>query len=215
MKSVQLPIRILLFDDNNMLRISLEELLNDSEEVRLIAHYDSCKNLLQEIEIHQPDVILMDIEMPEINGIMAVKMIRAKGIDIPILMQTVFDDDNHVFNAIAAGAGGYILKNCTIDKLIIAIKEVHEGGAPMSPPIAKKVLSHLQQTSHGNNDYKLTQKEKEVLNYLVQGLPYKQIASKMNITYDTVRAHMKKIYEKLHVSSMTEAVVMALKHKLL
>lgn len=207
-------IKVILFDDNDVLRESLQELLADSEEVTLVAQFESCDNLLHHVNHFNPDVIIMDIEMPGMNGIEAVHVLRQSGSQIPILMQTVFEDQDSIFNAIKAGANGYLLKNSKFDDILKAIKDVFHGGSPLSGEIAKKVLLHLQAESSTKIDYKLTPKEGEVLQYLVNGLPYKQIAGKMNITYDTVRSHMKKIYEKLHVSSMTEAVIVAVKDKL-
>jgi DNA-binding NarL/FixJ family response regulator len=158
----------------------------------------------------------MDIDMPGMSGIDGVKLIRQNFPTVHVLMQTVFENDEKVFSAIKAGASGYILKSAESATLLEAIREVYIGGAPMSPSIAKKVLKHFQSdpTVPAREDYKLTQRENEVLEYLVKGYSYKMIADKMSITYATVRAHMTKIYEKLHVSSMTEAVAKAINQKL-
>ena len=152
--------------------------------------------------------------MPTISGIEATRWIRINHPKLPILVQTVFDDDESVFAAIAAGANGYVLKNASNEQLLQAIKDVYEGGSSLSPSIAKKVMLHLQQPKFEKTDYKLSPKELEVLHSLTLGLALKQIGGKMDITYDTVRSHIKKIYEKLHVGSMTEAVALALKHRL-
>ncbi len=207
-------IKVMLFDDNNTLRESLQEIINDSDHCVVVGSFPNGLQAIEEIDKSHPHVIIMDINMPEESGILTTKRIKETFPGIQIIMQTVFDDDENVFAAIAAGASGYILKNYSSESLIEAIQQVYEGGSSMSPSIARKVLSHLQNNKIENADYKLTLREKEVLNYLVMGLPYKQIADKMNITYDTVRSHMKKIYEKLHVASMTEAVVKAVKHQL-
>jgi DNA-binding NarL/FixJ family response regulator len=157
----------------------------------------------------------MDIDMPGMNGIEGVKQIRKHFPTVQILMLTVFDDDEKVFAAIKAGAGGYILKNAEPENLLHSISEVYNGGAPMTPAIARKVLQQFQTfLPEEKKDYHLSNREKEVLGLLVEGLSYKMIAGKLNITYDTVRAHMKKIYEKLHVASMTEAVAKAINQKL-
>jgi len=211
---IQNKIKVTIFDDNNLLRTSLSEIINDSECCTVVSHYAHTIDAIEHIIVDEPDVIIMDINMPEENGIAATRRIKAEFPNIQILMQTVFDDDANVFDAIASGANGYILKNITGEILLQSIVDIHNGGSAMSPNIARKVLSYLQQQKIEQTNYKLTTREKEVLEYLVYGLPYKQIADKMNITYDTVRAHMKKIYEKLHVSSMTEAVVKAIKYKL-
>lgn len=207
-------IRVTLFDDNELVRQSLTEMIEHSETHKVAGAFENCLSLADDILATYPDVVLMDISMPGMNGIDAVKVLRSHFAELPVLMQTVFEDDNSIFDAIAAGAGGYILKNAPSHKLLEAITEVYQGGAPMSPLIARKVVQHFQQTQHEKETFRLSPREMEVLQYLVQGLPYKQIGDKMNIGYDTVRAHMKKVYEKLHVCSMTEAVAKAIKFNL-
>lgn len=207
-------IRVIIFDDNVTLGQSLVEIINDSDTCIAVQHFNRTENAIENIIMTEPDVVIMDINMPEENGIEATKRIKSEYPKIQILMQTVFDDDKNIFDAIAAGASGYILKDVSFSHLIQSIIDIHNGGSAMSPYIAKKVMNYLQQQKIEESNFKLSMREKEVLELLVYGLPYKQIADKMDITYDTVRAHMKKIYEKLHVSSMTEAVVKALKYKL-
>jgi len=205
---------VVIFDDNTTFRNSLALLINDTENFEVIGSFDDCSLVLEDIKSTSPDVVLMDINMPGINGIEAVGKIKNNFPEQPILMLTAFDDDKNIFNAIAAGANGYILKNAPPEKLLFAMQEVMEGGAPMTPSIAKKVLAHLHSTTSEKEEFKLNPREKEVVQHLVDGLPYKQIADKMNITYATVRFHMKNIYSKLHVASMTEVVAKAIKHKL-
>ena len=207
--------RVAIFDDNSLLRKSLGLLINDDANFEVVGSFADCTQVIDDIEMCSPDIIIMDINMPHISGIEAVKKIKSQFLSLPILMQTVFDDDESIFAAISAGANGYILKNAHPEKLLFALHEVMEGGAPMSPPIAKKVLSHLQSAHITNDDFKLNPREKEVIQHLVKGLPYKQIADKMSITYPTVRFHMKNIYAKLHVASMTEVVAKAIQHKLI
>ena len=209
-------IKVAIFDDNNSLRDSISMLLQDTKDFTLCGSYSHCLDVIDDISESNPDVVIMDIDMPGINGIEGVKLIRKKFPDLQILMFTVFDDDEKVFAAIKAGAGGYILKNAEPKNLLNAISEVYNGGAPMTPGIARKVLQQFQhlQPEEIKEDYHLSLREKEVLALLVDGLSYKMIAGKLNITYDTVRAHMKKIYEKLHVASMTEAVAKAINQKL-
>jgi DNA-binding NarL/FixJ family response regulator len=208
--------RVVLFDDNSYVRDSLSMMIGDVEDLVLIGAFEDCNDVLTNIAETQPDVVLMDIDMPGMNGIEAVKLIHAHFPAIQILMQTVFDNDEKVFAAIKAGASGYILKNAGGQNLVDDIREVTKGGSPMSPGIARKVLNHLKADSNyaSGEHYALSPREKEVLSLLVQGLSYKMISDKLSITYDTVRAHMKKIYEKLHVSSMTEAVAKAIHQKL-
>jgi DNA-binding NarL/FixJ family response regulator len=163
--------------------------------------------------------VLMDIEMPGMTGIEAVKKIKKEFPQIQVLMQTVFEDDDRVFDSICSGASGYILKNFLNTKLIDAIRELQYGGSPMSPSIARKVLSKMQQIPQFVRpeeapNYDLTPREKEVLSCIVEGLAYKMIADKLTISYETVRSHVKKIYEKLHVASLTEAVSKAMKERI-
>jgi len=216
-KSSQMSgIKVAIFDDNELLRDSIAMLLQDAAGFTLAGSYSHCLDAILVIKDTKPDVVIMDIDMPGMNGIDGVKMIRKIFSDIKILMLTVFDNDEKVFAAIKAGAGGYLLKNAEPKNLLHAIAEVYNGGAPMTPGIAKKVLHQFQtMLPDEEKDYHLSLREKEVLSHLVNGLSYKMIADKLHITYDTVRAHMKKIYEKLHVASMTEAVATAINQKLL
>ena len=210
-------IRVTIFDDNLRVLDAVRMLVNGTEGFVFAGAYENCNHLLQNIETSQPDVILMDIDMPGITGIEAVRIIKTKFPAIQVLMQTVFDDDDKIFDAILAGAGGYILKNTPPFKILESIKEVHHGGAPMSPGIARKVLKLFSQNiiaKEKKEDYNLSPREKEVLALLVNGKSYKMIADELSITYDTVRAHIKKIYEKLHVGSMTEAVAKAIHQRL-
>ena len=208
-------IRVIIFDDNDSLRDSVAMLLQDNTDLILAGAYSNCFDVTENIRDTKPDVVIMDIDMPGINGIEGVKLVHKNFPSIQILMLTVFDDDEKVFAAIKAGAGGYILKNAESQNLLHAISEVYNGGAPMTPVIAKKVLHQFQTIlPEEEKDYHLSSREKEVLSLLVEGFSYKMIAAKLSITYDTVRAHMKKIYEKLHVASMTEAVAKAINQKL-
>jgi len=208
-------INVIIFDDNDSLRDSVAMLLKESGDFTLVGSYADCLDVTNNIRNTKPDVVIMDIDMPGMNGIEAVKVIHNNFPTVQVLMFTVFDDDEKVFAAIKAGAGGYILKNAEPQNLLLAISEVNNGGAPMTPGIARKVLHQFHDMlPEEKKDYNLSSREKEVLGLLVDGYPYKMIAGKLNITYDTVRAHMKKIYEKLHVASMTEAVAKAINQKL-
>lgn len=205
----------MIFDDNSLLRDSIEMLLQATADFTLAGSYSHCLDVIENIKETKPDVVLMDIDMPGMNGIEGVKLVRKNFPAIQILMLTVFDDDEKIFAALKAGAGGYILKNAEPKNLLNAISEVYNGGAPMTPGIAKKVLHQFQtMMPDEHEDYHLSTREKQVLGLLVNGLSYKMIAGKLNITYDTVRAHIKKIYEKLHVASMTEAVAKAINQQL-
>lgn len=210
------PIKIMLFDDNSRIRDSLEMLFTSNTGFKYEGGYADAVQAMQLLEVHAPDVVLMDIEMPVIGGIEATAAIRKKFPNQVVMMLTVYDDEDKVFNAICSGASGYITKSKSLSHLVNAVKEVHNGGAPMTPNVARKVLQLLRQkNAPGDADtFKLTDREKEVLTYLVNGDSYKMIAQKMKICYDTVHGHIKHIYKKLHVNSVGEAVSKALRERL-
>lgn len=211
-----MPIKVTIFEDNNSLRQSLYQLINGSEGFRCVGAFEDCLDLLKNIQDTKPDVVLMDIEMPGINGIEAVGMLREKYPDLKILMQTIFEDNEKIFNSILAGASGYILKNTSPSRFLDFIKETYEGGAPMSPSVATKVLKMMaeQSSSTKSESFNLSDREKEILSCLVKGMSYKLIADACFISIDTVRGHIRNIYEKLHVHSKGEAVAKAIKSKI-
>lgn len=208
-------IKILIFEDNPQLREGLSMLINGSDGYEVLAAYKNCTNVVDEVEAWKPDVILMDIDMPGVNGIEGLKLIRKVNTNVKILMLTVFDDNKNVFESLKAGANGYVLKKTAPAKLLEYISEAASGGAPMTSSIAAQVLkmfSEINDPVHG--DYNLSEREKQVLQLLVNGYSYKMIASDMFIAIDTVRSHIKKVYEKLHVNSKSEAVAKAFKDKI-
>jgi len=208
-----MKIRVALFDDNENLRLSLYQLINSREEYQCVGAFQDCSNLIQNIKDTYPDIILMDIQMPGISGIEAVRILHEKYPDMKILMQTVFEDHDKIFQSILAGASGYILKNTSNARILESIKEIYDGGAPMSPSIATKVLKMIipdQSTSH-HQGFNLSEREKEILSCLVEGMSYKLIGETCFISIDTVRGHIRRIYEKLHVHSKGEAVAKAIK----
>lgn len=212
-----MKIRVTIFDDNRSVRQGLSQLLNGSQGYECAGAFENCLHLLENIETTKPDVVLMDIQMPGITGIEAVKKIREKYPDLKILMQTIFEDNEKIFQSILAGASGYILKNTSPLRLLEFIKETYEGGAPMSPSVATKVLKFVARqspSSQASNDFNLSEREKEILSYLVKGMSYKMIAAACFISIDTVRGHISNIYKKLHVHSKGEAIVTALKDKI-
>lgn len=209
-----MDIAIAVFDDNKDRRDSLQMLINTREGMVCTGVFEDCNNVLDNIHASAPDVILMDIDMPGVNGIEAVKIIRSQFPKVHIIMQTVFEDDDKIFSAILAGADGYILKKTAPAKLIEGIKEVVEGGAPMTASVAKQVLKLFQNQPPKPDAYNLTDREKEILALLVKGMSYKMIAAQCGVTYFTVNMHIKKIYEKLHVHSATEAVSKAIQNKI-
>lgn len=212
-------LRIAIFDDNRNIRESISMLLNTENGFEVVGSYSHVLDCVEDTRASNPDIILMDIEMPGMNGIEAVKELKKNFPHIQILMQTVFEDDERVFDSICSGASGYILKNHLNSKLIESIKELESGGSPMSPSIARKVMNKLQQIPQHiipekAPDYHLTPREKEVLTCLVNGLSYKMIAADLKISYETVRSHVKNIYEKLHVASLTEVVAKAINQRI-
>ena len=206
--------RVTIFEDNSLLRESLVSLLGLKEGVTIVGAYENVLSVSDQIKHDKPDLVLMDIDMPGMTGIEAVKKIRSFNDDVAILMLTVFDDNCHVFDAICAGASGYLLKKHISGRLFNAIDEVRTGGAPMSPSIARMVISSMKTNVAEQNPYTLTPRELEILRSLSNGNSYKLIASEFDISIDTVRTHIKKIYDKLHVHSQGEAVAKALKEKL-
>lgn len=209
-------IKLLLYEDNPQLREGLTMLIDGSEGFSVLAAYKNCNNVAAEVEAWKPDVILMDIDMPGTNGIEGLKLIREKNDEVKVLMLTVFDDNRNVFEALKNGANGYVLKKTPPAKLLEFITEAASGGAPMTASIATQVLKMFSQiNAPKSEDYNLSEREKQVLQLLVDGYSYKMIASQMFIAIDTVRSHIKKIYEKLHVNSKSEAVARAFKDRIL
>jgi DNA-binding NarL/FixJ family response regulator len=215
-----MDIRVVIIDDNKKFRESLKLLLDSSTGFEVTGIYEDAQDIIRKINESKPDVLLLDIEMPYINGNDALLQIKAEFPKLNVLMQTVFEDEDLVFKAICNGACGYVLKNMPPAKLLSAISEAHEGGAPFSSTIAKKVLNMIKtgqpisETLNSKEEFKLTPRETEVLGLMVNGLSYKMIAAECNISFETVRYHIKNIYEKLHVVTMTEAVAKAIKSKI-
>lgn len=207
------PISVVVFEDNPALRDSLALLLQTTGGIELKAVFPDASRLPSRIEQTMPDVVLMDIQMPGINGIEAVQIIKEKFPQVQVMMQTVFDADDKVFASLCAGASGYILKNTEPARVIQAIKEVADGGSFFTPSIAKKVLQSFQQPARAEY-IQLTGREKEVLQLLVGGSSYKMIAAQLDISFGTVHTHVKNIYEKLHVNSASEAVAKAIRQRL-
>lgn len=210
---MNMNIRVILFDDNTSLREGLFQLINGSPGLECVGAFANCNNIIKNMEDTNPDVVLMDIEMPGINGIEAVKLLKEKFPDIKILMETIFEDNDKIFQSICSGAEGYILKNTPPALILESIKEIHSGGAPMTPIIANKVLKMFKQNPSGqaNEDFDLTTREKEILKCLVEGMSYKLIADTCFISIDTVGGHIKNIYKKLQVHSKSEAVIKAIR----
>jgi len=202
---------ILIYEDNSQLRDSIEKLIIYSKDFLLLGGFPNVTDVVQQVKTLNPEVILMDIDMPGgVNGIDAVKKIRAFNTDAQIIMLTVFDDTRSVLDAIRSGASGYLLKKNISGKLFDAIKEVLSGGAPMSPNVARMVIASMQNRPPvEENKYQLTAREKEILLALSRGASYKSIAEQYYISLDTVRSHIKNIYQKMQVHKQLEAVAKA------
>lgn len=203
-------IRISIVEDDKDIRETLPLIIDGYDGYSVHAVYTSAEEALEKLPTDPPDVVLMDISLPGMSGIEAVKILKHKMSDLEIIMLTVHLDDDLVFESLCAGACGYLTKNTPPEKIMNAIREVFHGGAPMSTQIARMVVQSFQKP----NETPLTQREKEVLNQLCMGKSYKMIADALFISQDTVRSHIKSIYKKLEVNSKSEAVAKALKNKL-
>lgn len=205
-------IKIAIVEDNNSLRKSLTHLFDNTPGMQCVVSLSDLLNVVSEFRKDQPDIVLMDIGLPNISGIEGVRTVRENFDNIQVLMFTVFDDDEKIFEAIEAGASGYLLKKSSPEEITDAILSLYQGGAPMSASIARKVIQSFQRTPATNKDtYQLTTRENEILYSLVDGLSYKKLAEKYFISISTVRTHIRHIYEKLHVNSKAQAVAKALK----
>jgi DNA-binding NarL/FixJ family response regulator len=206
-------INVAIFEDNALLREQLIALLEQTDKgVNCVGGWENCLKIEKIMDFYRPDVVLMDIDMPEANGFFGLKHIMEKQPDIPVIMLTVFEDDHHVFESICLGAKGYLLKKSSPEKIIEAILDTVDGGSPMSPTIARKMMgafAAIRQVK--TTDYKLTKREKDILQSLVDGNSYKMIANNLEISINTVRQYIRSIYEKLQVHSMNEAVAKAIR----
>lgn len=205
---------IVIYEDNTRLRQSLELLLGEGSGFKILAAYPDCNNLKKQLEENTPDLVIMDIDMPGLTGIEGVRIAKTHFPDVKVIMYTVFDDDNRIFECICAGADGYLLKNTPPVKLVQLLEELMAGGVPMSPFVAQKVFQHFRKNTTAEEQFHLTPREKEILQFLVKGNSYKMIADKSFVSVDTVKKHLQNIYHKLHVHCGTEAVAKALQHKI-
>ncbi len=208
-------IKILIYEDNEDFADSIKDLINHASGMQVLAHFTHAKDAIRQIRLYKPDIVLMDIDMPVTNGLDGLRNIRAEKMEVTIIMLTVFDDNDRIFQSICYGASGYILKKTAPDKMISFIQEAQDGGAPMTPSVARQVLKLFSQPFQFNIELqKLTPRENDVLSLLVRGYSYKMAAGEINISIETLRYHIKNIYTKLHVNSKSEAVAKAIQNKL-
>lgn len=208
-------IKVAIFDDHQHRREALKLMMSLNKEITCTGDYEDCSNLVDNLGGNPPDVVLMDIHMPGVNGIEGVKLLREHFPQTYIIMQTVFDDDDNLFNSIMAGAHGYLLKNTPPDKILDAIIEVSNGGAPMTPSIARRVLNYFnRKPAGGKEEYNLSAREIEILEWLVKGYSQKMVAAELHLSKHTINNHIKNIYQKLHVHSVSEAVATAIQKRI-
>lgn len=209
-------IKVALCEDNEVFRESLVQFIDDTPGYKVVASVSSAENILAIISRDEPDIVLMDIDMPGINGIKATGLIKSSFPHLNVLILTVYEDEQKIFDAILAGATGYLLKKTPPARILESISEVLQGGASMSASIVKKVISYFNQKEHTDkaNEYTLSQRELVILKCLVNGDSYKMIADNCDISIGTVRSHISNIYKKLHINSKSEAVIKAIKEKL-
>ena len=211
-------IDVAIVEDNQIIREGLAALINGTSGYKCVGDYFDCESFLLDLDKIDPDVVLMDIALPGINGIEGVKRATEKKPGLDVLMLTIYEDSDKVFDALCAGACGYLVKKTPPSRLLEAIKEVNEGGSPMSSRIARQVITAFKEgniTSDEDSDFNLSSREKEVLTLLGEGNNYKEIADELFISVDTVRHHIRNIYKKLHVHSRSEAVAKAIRRRLI
>ncbi len=199
---------IAIVEDNRTIRESLAEFVQTDPECRCVCTSSSAEDALKNIPKHNPDIVLMDIQLPNLSGIECCAQLKQLLPAVQIIMVTVYEDTDRIYKALRAGACGYLLKRCTPEELVAAIREVRQGGAPMSREIARKVISSFQEPLTAAAEVEgLSPREREILELLAEGFPNKEIASRMGVTDGTVRWHLRHVYNKLHVRSRTEAAL--------
>ena len=202
-----MPITVSIVEDQDQLRNTLSRVIDRADGFECVSSYASAEAALEELPQKKPDVVLMDINLPGMNGVECVRKLKQVAPQIQIVMLTVYEDTENIFNALAAGASGYMLKRTSTAELLESIREVNRGGSPMTAHIARKVVQSFQrQASAADGTEDLSPREREVLDCLSQGFLYKEIAEKLGISYETVHTYIRRIYEKLQVRTRTEAV---------
>jgi len=209
------PISVWLVEDNQSFRHTMVRVLKQAQDLECSHHFASSEEALDELTRGAvPDVVLLDVELPGLNGLEAVKRIKSIAPSSHVIMLTVFDDHDKIFKALCSGASGYLLKTSPMEKIIESVREVYNGGAPMTPRVARSVLDMFTRTARPHRDYGLTTREEKILELMTQGLIKKEIADQLSLSYHTVDTHLRNIYTKLHVHTRTGAVSKALKERL-
>jgi len=207
-----MTVTVSIVEDNEQLRTTLARVISRAEGFKCVSHYGSAEVALEGLPRDNPNVVLMDINLPGMNGVECVRQLKQRVPTIQVVMLTVYEDTENIFNALAAGASGYLLKRTKSAELLEAIREVNKGGSPMTTHIARKVTqSFIKAGLSPQATENLSQREQEVLEALSQGFLYKEIAEKLGISYETVHTYIRRIYEKLQVRTRTEAVAKLLK----
>ena len=207
--------KVLIYEDNPGLLKSLQQLINEEPNYKICGAYLNCDNVENEIKLHDPHIVIMDLNMPGIGGLEGVKIIKAQNPFIKVVIHTVYDDDARIFDCICAGADGYLLKGTLPAKFISSLQDLLNGGSAISPYVGQKVFQFFRENQQTNDEYNLSPREIDVLENLVKGHSYKMIASACQISIETVRKHLQNIYHKLQVHSGTEAVIVAIKQKII
>lgn len=208
-----MPIQVAIVEDDEEIRANLTHRIDGNSGFHLLRAYPDAESALSDLPRQQPDVVLMDINLPGMDGVECVRQLKPRMPDTQFVMLTVYEDSNRLFKSLVAGASGYLLKRTSPAKLLEAIKEAHGGGSPMTPQIARKVVQHFQQMPQPSSDLqRLTPRETDVLNQLAKGFRYKEIVDNLGISSGTLHSYIRSVYEKLHVHSRTEAVVKFLNH---
>jgi DNA-binding NarL/FixJ family response regulator len=207
-----MPIKVAIVEDNEKIRAGLAVLVDGSPSFTCVATYANAEDALEHLPRKKPDVVLMDIGLPKMSGIECVERLKERAPEIQVMMLTVYEDDDRIFKSLIAGASGYILKNTMPAELFESIKDIHNGGSPMSNLIARRVVRTFQQMGTSSKELEnLSGRETEILSYVAKGYQDKEVAEKLFLSVETVRKHLRNIYQKLHVRSRTEAVLKFLK----
>ena len=199
-------ITVSIVEDLEEIRNGLAAIINMTEGFKVLQTFATAEEMLAELETSNPDIVIMDIQLPGMNGIECIKQVREKKPAIQFMMFTIYENSDHVFQALEAGATGYLLKNSSPSKIVESLRELHNGGSPMNAEIAKKLVTRFQKPVLPQNEYHLTPKEQLVLELMSKGYLYKEIADELNNTVNTIKQHIRHIYEKLHVQNKAEAI---------